>query len=72
MSLGGLPMKVISADGVDIQPVMANEIFMGMAETYDILFKVPENKNYELRATSQDGTGFASTFIGMNEKVSAK
>lgn len=72
VSLGGLPMKVISADGVDIQPVMANEIFMGMAETYDILFKVPENKNYELRATSQDGTGFASTFIGMNEKVSAK
>lgn len=72
VSLGGLQMKVISADGVDIQPVLANEIFMGMAETYDVLFKVPENKNYELRASSQDGTGFASTFIGMNEKVPAK
>lgn len=72
VSLGGLPMKVISADGTDIQPILANEIFMGMAETYDVLFTVPENKNYELRATSQDGTGFTSGFIGMNEKVLAK
>lgn len=72
VSLGGLPMKVIAADGVDIQPVLANEVFMGMAETYDVLFKVPENKNYELRATSQDGTGYASTFIGINQKVPAK
>ncbi len=72
VSLGGLPMKVISADGIDIQPILANEIFMGMAETYDILFTVPENKNYELRATSQDGAGFASAFIGMNKKVFTK
>ncbi|OYZ21749.1 MAG: hypothetical protein B7Y39_08580 [Bdellovibrio sp. 28-41-41] len=72
LSLGGLPMKVVSADGTDIKPVRANEIFMGMAETYDVLFTVPENKNYELRATAQDGTGFASAFIGMNEKVLAK
>lgn len=72
VSLAGLPMKVISADGIDIQPVMTNEIFMGMAETYDVLFTLPENKNFELRATAQDGTGNASTFIGMGEKVLAK
>ena len=72
VSLGGLPMKVISADGVDIEPIVTNEVLMGMAETYDILFTVPEHKNYELRATVQDVTGYASGWIGMGQKVPAK
>lgn len=71
VSLGKLPMKVISADGHDIEPIEAKEIFIGMAETYDVLFTVPAQKNYELRATSQDGTGKASAFIGSGEKVFA-
>lgn len=71
VSLGKDPFQVISADGVDINPVWTKEILMGMAETYDILFTVPEHKNYELRATVQDVTGFASGWIGMGEKVPA-
>ncbi len=67
----GVPMQVISADGVDIKPVMANELLIGMAETYDVLFTVPEHKNYEIRATVQDVTGFASAWIGMGDKVPA-
>ena len=70
VSLAGLPMKVVSADGTDIEPTFAKEILMGMAETYDVVFTVPEHKNFELRATSQDGTGHASTWIGMGEKAS--
>ena len=72
VSLGQLPMTIVSADGKDVEPVNANEILIGMAETYDVLFTVPEHKNYEFRATNQDGTGQASTFIGMGEKVFAK
>lgn len=71
ISLAGLPMTVISADGINIQPIQAKEILMGMAETYDVLFTVPEHKNYELRATAQDVTGHASTWIGMGEKIKA-
>lgn len=71
VSLGGLPFQVVAADGIDIDPVRTNEILLGMAETYDILFTVPEHKNYELRATAQDVTGHASAWIGMNEKVFA-
>lgn len=71
VSLGQTPMQVISADGVDIEPMQAKEILIGMAETYDILFTVPEHKNFELRATVQDVTGHASGWIGMGEKVSA-
>ena len=55
----------ISADGMDVQPVMTKELLMGMAETYDILFTVPEdNVAYEFRATPQDVTGFASVVLG--------
>lgn len=67
----GVPMRVISADGVDQKPIDANEILIGMAETYDVLFTVPDAKSYELRATCQDVTGFASTWIGRGEKVPA-
>jgi FtsP/CotA-like multicopper oxidase with cupredoxin domain len=69
----GIPMTVIAADGVDIEPVQAKELLMGMAETYDILVSLPEHKNYELRATVQDVTGYASTWLGMAEaqKVNA-
>lgn len=71
ISLAGLPMTVISADGINIEPVQTKEILMGMAETYDVLFTVPEHKNYELRATVQDVTGYASAWIGMGKKVRA-
>lgn len=71
VSLAGLPFKIISADGVDIAPIKTKEILMGMAETYDLLFKLPENKNYELRATVQDVTGYASAYIGHGDKVKA-
>lgn len=71
VSLGNLPMKIISMDGVDIKPTLANDFLMGMAETYDILFEVPHHGNYELKATAQDGTGSASTWIGMGEKIFA-
>lgn len=67
----GVPMRVISADGIDVKPIDSNEILIGMAETYDVLFTVPESKSYELRATCQDVTGYASTWIGSGEKVSA-
>jgi CopA family copper-resistance protein len=71
VSLGQAPMTIMSADGTDIEPTQAKEFLIGMAETYDILFQVPEHKNYQLKATVQDGTGFASGWIGMGEKVSA-
>lgn len=71
ISLGDVPMKVISADGTDIKATNAKEILIGMAETYDILFTVPEHKNYEFKITAQDVTGSASAWIGMGEKVYA-
>ncbi len=60
-----------AADGQDIDPVQSKELLMGMAETYDVLFTVPDHKNYELRATAQDVTGYALAWIGSGTKVPA-
>jgi hypothetical protein len=72
VGLGKQVLKVITADGVEIMPVSAASVVMGMAETYDFIFTLPDNLNYELRATSNDGTGFASAWIGSGTKVAAK
>ncbi len=74
VSLGALPMKIVSVDGVDVEPTENKNILMALAETYDVLFTVPANKNYELRATAQDGTGYASGWIGNanGEKIAAE
>lgn len=71
ISLSGLPFTVIAADGVNIKPLQTKELLMGMAETYDITFTLPDHKNYELRATAQDISGYASAWIGMHDKIPA-
>ena len=64
-------MKIIAADGVDIEPIKAKRLRIAIAETYDIIVKVPDNNAYELRATSEDGTGYSSTFIGTGNNIAA-
>jgi FtsP/CotA-like multicopper oxidase with cupredoxin domain len=71
VALGNAPMRVIAADGIDIEPIDAKEILMGMAETYDILYTVPKDQSAELRVTVQDITGHASAWLGKGEKIAA-
>ena len=58
------PLTIVAADGMDVQPLRQNRLLIGMAETYDLIFTVPASGAWEFRATSQDGTGKASLFIG--------
>lgn len=71
LDYAGGPMKIIAADGQDVVPVDINRIFMGIAETYDVLVTVPEGGAYEFRATAQDGTGHSSLHLGDGERVAA-
>lgn len=56
-SKGG--MKVVAADGIDVEPVEVDEILMGVAETYDIVVKA----GGVFTATAQDHTGKAELHI---------
>lgn len=68
----GIPMEIVAADGPEVQPVKVKKLLMGMAETYDIVLKMPEKGAVELRATAQDGSGFSSAVIGEGEVLKAE
>jgi FtsP/CotA-like multicopper oxidase with cupredoxin domain len=64
-------MTIIEADGVAVMPVKVDRLRLAIAETYDVIIEIPEQeKAYELRATSEDVTGFASLYLGEGEIVS--
>jgi len=64
-------MRVVSADGQDVEPVDLDRILIAIAETYDVIVTVSDEGSFELRATAQDGSGSASAFIGEGERVFA-
>jgi len=58
------PLRIIAADGIDVEPVEAERLLIGVAETYDVLITVPAQGAYELRATAHDGSGYATVWLG--------
>lgn len=64
LNYAGGPLEVIAADGLDITPTKLDRLLIATAESYDFLVTVPQSGQYEFRATSFDGTGFTSTWIG--------
>jgi len=71
LSYAGGPMTVIAADGQDVEPVQLDRMLIAVAETYDILVTVPEDKSLEFRATNYDGSNYTSSWIGDGEKIYA-
>ena len=67
LEFAGGPMRIISADGLDVEPVEQKRFLIGVAETYDVLVQVPAAGAYEFRATAHDGSGYASVWIGSGE-----
>jgi FtsP/CotA-like multicopper oxidase with cupredoxin domain len=58
------PLQIVAADGPDVRPIRVKRLLIGMAETYDVLVKVPKSGRWEIRATAQDGSGHASMWVG--------
>lgn len=71
VDFAGGPMTVISADGIDVEPFEIDRLLIGVAETYDVLVRIPEGGAYELRATAHDASGYASIWLGEGGKQSA-
>jgi CopA family copper-resistance protein len=68
MTFGGDMPTLVSADGLNVEPIQKNKTFIAVAETYDFIVTVPQNGKIEFRAMAQDGSGTATAFIG-NGKV---
>lgn len=55
----GLSMKVIAADGQDVEPVTVNDFRLGVAETLDVLVEPESDIPYAIFAQAMDRSGFA-------------
>jgi FtsP/CotA-like multicopper oxidase with cupredoxin domain len=64
LEAAGMRLHVVSADGVNVEPFKVDELLIAVAETYDLIFTIPAEEAFELRATAQDGTGYSSTIFG--------
>jgi CopA family copper-resistance protein len=55
----GLRMRVVQADGNNIQPVEVDELRIAVAETYDVVVEPREARTYQILAEAMDRTGWA-------------
>lgn len=53
----GLPMTVVAADGLHVQPVETDEFQIGVAETYDVIVEPARARAFALVAESIDRSG---------------
>lgn len=65
----GGKMSLIGNDGADVEPVEVDRMIIAVAETYDAVVTIPEDKSFEFQATSEDRTKHASLFLGSGPKV---
>jgi CopA family copper-resistance protein len=68
----GLPMTVVQTDGQNVEPVEVDELRVAVAETYDVVVTLPDNKAHTIFAETMDRSGFARGTLASKEGMSAK
>jgi FtsP/CotA-like multicopper oxidase with cupredoxin domain len=63
----GLRLKVVQADGNDVEPVDVDEFRIGVGETYDVIVEPREDRAYTIEAQSIDRRGFARATLAPRE-----
>ncbi len=68
----GLKMTVVQADGQNVQPVVVDELRMGVAETYDVIIEPIEDRAYTIFAETMDRSGYARGTLTPRPGMSAE
>jgi CopA family copper-resistance protein len=75
VSIPGLKMQIIQADGQNVEPVEVDEFCIAVAETYDVLVEPREPQAYTIFAEAMDRSGYARATLaprrGMRAEVPA-
>jgi FtsP/CotA-like multicopper oxidase with cupredoxin domain len=71
LQFAGSQLSVVASDGMDVEPVEVDRMLIAVAETFDLIVTIPENKQFEFRATAEDRTKATSLWLGSGEKVNA-
>jgi len=72
VSIAGLKMELVEADGQPIKPVSIDEFRFGVAETYDVIVEPKDDKAYTIFAESIDRTGYARGTLSPEEGMEGK
>ena len=67
----GLPMTVVQADGLDVEPVETDEFQIGVAETFDVIVQPEQDQAYTLVAESNDRSEFARATLSPRPGLTA-
>jgi FtsP/CotA-like multicopper oxidase with cupredoxin domain len=65
----GLKLRVVQADGNDVQPVEVDEFRIGAGETYDVIVEPHEDRAYTIAAESIDRRGVARATLAPREEM---
>lgn len=71
LRIPGLPMTVVQADGQNLKPVETDELRIAVAETYDVIVTLPEDRAYTLFAETMDRSGYARGTLAPRQGMSA-
>ncbi len=71
LTWAGGKITVVANDGNDVSPVVVDRLIIAPSETYDVIVTVPENMQYEFRATAEDRTKYTSLWLGKGMKMPA-
>jgi CopA family copper-resistance protein len=67
----GLPMTVVAADGLHVQPVTVDEFRMAVAETLDVIVEPSAGDAFAIFAQAMDRTGFAAGTLAVRAGLRA-
>jgi CopA family copper-resistance protein len=68
----GLEMKVVAADGQDVEPVTVDEFRISAAEVYDVIVEPRDDRAYTIFAQSMDRSGYARGTLAPREGMAAE
>ena len=68
----GLKMRVVAADGQEVEPVTVDEFRIGTAETYDVIVEPDADRAYTIFAQSMDRSGYARGTLAPHAGMSAE
>ena len=68
----GLKMKVVAADGQDIEPVTVDEFRIGAAEVLDVIVEPKDDRAYTIFAQAMDRSGYARGTLAPRAGMSAE
>ncbi len=67
----GLPMTVVSADGMNVKPVTTDEFQIGTAETFDVIVQPDADQTFTIMCETNDRSGYAAATLATKEGVRA-